>query len=167
MIPVSVQTLIVAPAPSPSILVLCPTEDYEAHASCRVVPIWMGAPEAAMLGMALEKGKYARPLTHDLLLDAISNLDATIERAEIVDVSGHTFYAHLILRDGERLITLDARPSDAISLAIRQDAPLFMAEEVLEAASFPFIFRKDAYDEKELDEFREFVESLSPEDFEA
>ena len=167
MVPVSVQTLVVAPAPSPSILVLCPTEDYESHSNCRVVPIWIGATEAGQLGMALEGTRLARPLTHDLLIDAITNLDATIERVEITDVKGQTFYANLVLRDGERLVNLDARPSDAVALAIRQGSPLFMAEHVLEAASYPFIFQRDATDEKELDEFREFVQSLSPEDFEA
>ena len=165
VIQVSIQTLVVASSPNPSILVLCPTEDFETHTSCRVVPIWMGAAEAAQLGMALEGTKTGRPLTHDLMLDALTNLDSTVDRVEITDVQGQVFYAQLILRCGDRIITLDARPSDAIALAIRQDAPIYMTDAVLDAASFPFVFRKDATDEKELDEFREFVQSLSPEDF--
>lgn len=166
MIPVSIQTLVVAAAPSPSVLVLCPADDFNKHTTCRVVPIWLGAVEAAQLGMAMETTKTSRPLTHDLMLDALTHLDTMVDRVEIYDVKRHTFFAHLILRCGQRIITLDARPSDAVSLAIRQDAPLYMAQRVLDVASFPFVFRKDKTDEKELDEFREFVQSLSPEDFE-
>lgn len=166
MIPVTIQTLVVAPSPNPSVLVLCPTEDFDAHTSCRIVPIWLGAAEAAQLGMALEGTKVARPLTHDLMLDALTNLDTAVDHVEIYDVKNQTFFAHLVLRNGERIVTLDARPSDAVSLAIRQGAPIYMNETVLDAASFPFVFRKDKTDEKELDEFREFVQSLSPEDFE-
>lgn len=167
MVPVSIQTLVIASAPSPSILVLCPTEDYETHANCRVVPIWMGSSEAAQIGMALEGTRAARPLTHDLTLDALTNLDTCVDRVEIYRVEKQTFFAHLVLRTENRIITLDARPSDAIALAIRQGAPVYMSEEVLNAASYPFIFRKDATDEKELDEFREFIQSILPEDFEA
>ena len=162
---VTIQTLVVAPAPSPSILVLCPTKDFETNRSCRVIPIWLGAPEAMQVGIALEGTKLGRPLTHDLLLDALTNLDARVDRVEIHDVQGHTFYAHLILRTGERIITLDARPSDAVALAIRQDAPIYMSEHVIDSASYPYVFNNSATDEKELDDFREFVQSLSPEDF--
>ena len=166
MIPVSIQTLVLAPAPQPSVLVLCPTKELEAKETCRVVPIWIGATEAAQLGLALEGTKLGRPLTHDLMLDALTNLDATIERVEITDVEGQTFIARLVLRAGERTITLDARPSDAVALAVRQNAPVLMAQRVLDEASFPFVFRASAHDnERELDEFREFIQSLSPEDF--
>ncbi|MBQ9068417.1 MAG: bifunctional nuclease family protein [Eggerthellaceae bacterium] len=161
----SIQTLVVAAAPSPSILVLCPTEDYESQTSCRVVPIWLGPSEATLLGMALEGTRPARPLTHDLMLDALTNLDASVDRVEVYDVQQQTFFARLILRAGDRIVTLDARPSDAVALAVRQDAPIFMAEEVLGAASFPFVFRRNSSDEKELDEFHEFIQSLSPDDF--
>ena len=163
---VTVQTLVVAPSPNPSILVLCPTKDFETGRSCRVVPIWLGAPEAMQLGFALEGTKLGRPLTHDLLLDALTNLDARVDRVEIHDVQGHTFFAHLILRAGNRVITLDARPSDAVALAIRQDAPIYMSKSVIDAASYPYVFNNNAADEKELDDFREFVQSLSPQDFE-
>ena len=67
MIPVSVQTLIVSSAPSPSILVLCPEEEARNQKNCRIVPIWVGAAEATQLGMALESNKFKRPMTHDLL----------------------------------------------------------------------------------------------------
>lgn len=166
MVQVSVQTLVVGAGPSPSILVLVPTQDYETRQTCRVVPIWMGGIEAGQLGLALEGTKMTRPLSHDLFLDAITNLDATVDHVEITEVRGQTFFAALVLRSGQRLVTLDARPSDAVSLAIRQGAPIYMDENVLDAASYPFVFRNEDDEEKELDAFREFVQSLSPEDFE-
>ena len=165
MIPMTVQTLILASPPNPSILVLCPVEDYDSRSDCRIVPIWIGSAEANQIGLALEGTKTTRPLSHDLLLDALTNLDTVVERVEIVDVRDQTFFARLILRNGERVITLDARPSDAVALAIRQGATILMAEDVLAAASFPFVFRKDASSDEELSEFHAFVQSLSPEDF--
>ena len=165
MIQVSVQTLVIGSSPSPSVLVLVPTEDVRRRNTCRIVPIWMGTAEATGLGLAIEGARMARPLTHDLFLDALTNLDATVERVEITDVRGQTFFAHLVLKAAERTIELDARPSDAVALAVRQGAPIYMAEDVLEKSSFPFVFRSEMPGKKELDEFHEFVQSLTPEDF--
>lgn len=165
MIPVCVQTLVVATAPNPSILVLCPVEDYENHRNCRIVPIWMGIAEATQMGMALEGSKFSRPMTHDLFLDALTNLDASIERVEIYKVEGQTFFATMVLSHEGRLVELDARPSDAIALAVREGSPLFMAEDVLQKASFPYIFKNDANDAEEVEHFHTFVQNISPDDF--
>lgn len=165
MIPVCVQTLVVAAAPSPSILVLCPVEDYETHRSCRIIPIWMGIAEATQMGMALEGSKFSRPMTHDLFLDALTNLDASIDHVEIIKVEGQTFFAKLILRHMGALIDLDARPSDAIALAMREGSPLFIAEDVLQKASFPFIFKNGQDDAQEVERFHSFIQNISPEDF--
>lgn len=145
MIPLKVLTLIVAGAAQPSVLVLQPVEDSP-QGKARIVPIWIGPPEAAQVGMALESVKLARPMTHDLFLDALTNLDARVDSAVIYHAKKQVFYAHLILSQGGRLITLDARPSDAIALALRQGAPLYIEEEVLEAASFPYLYRGGAAD---------------------
>ena len=75
------------------------------------------------------------------------------------------FFSHLTLNQGGRLITLDARPSDSIALALRQDAPLYIEEDVLDAASFPFLFRGERQSEAELAEFKTFLDHISPEDF--
>ena len=167
MIQVSIQTLVVAPMPNPSVLVLCPTEDHEKRKDCRVVPVWIGPAEAMVLGMALEGTRSERPLTHDLMIDALTNLDTLVDRVEIHDVQNYTFFARLVLRTGDRIISLNARPSDAIALAVRQDAPLYMTEEVLNSSSYPFVFRDGEAEEKELEEFHDFIQSLSPEDFNA
>lgn len=165
MIPVTIQTLIVSVPPSPSILVLQPVEELPQPGKARIVPIWVGSTEATQLGIALEKARFTRPMTHDLLLDALTNLDARVDHVVINDVQGAMFFARLTLKQHDRLIDLDARPSDAIALALRQQAPLYIDEEVLERASFPYVFKTDINEESELQEFRTFLEELAPEDF--
>lgn len=165
MVPVSIQTLIMTAAPSPSIVVLQPEEEATEKRTRRIVPIWIGAAEAAQLGIALEKSRFSRPMTHDLFLDALTNLDACVDHVLINDVKGATFFARLTLRQHGRLIDLDARPSDALSLATRQEAPIYIEESVLEKASFPYVFRKNPQDEEEIAEFHEFLENIAPDDF--
>lgn len=164
MVSVEVLTLIMTPIPGTSILVLQPTADIGEKRNGRVVPIWVGVSEATQLGIALEHVRFARPMTHDLFLDALTNLDTVVESVVIDDVKGQTFFAKLKLQHAGRTITLDARPSDAISLALREQAPLYMSESVLERASFPYLFNKNE-DEEEIAEFHEFLTNLAPDDF--
>ena len=83
-------------------------------------------------------------------------------------MKGSTFFARLALRQHDRLIDLDARPSDALALAVRQKAPIYIEEDVLERASFPYVLKNpsDGVAEHELEEFRQFLEGIAPEDFE-
>lgn len=164
MVPLKVLTLVVAGPAQPSVLVLQPVEDTPAG-KARIVPIWIGPTEAAQIGMALESVKFDRPMTHDLFLDALTNLDTRVDSVVIYRVRGQVFFSHLILNQGGRLITLDARPSDSIALALQQDAPLYIEEDVLDAASFPFLFRGERQSEAELAEFKTFLDHISPEDF--
>ena len=170
VIPVRVQTLIVSSAPSPSVLVLRPDEEA-VDGKTRIVPIWVGSVEASHLGMALENARCARPMTHDLFLDALTNLDARVDHVVIDGMKGPAFFSKLVLRQAGRLIQLDARPSDAISLAVRQGAPLFIEEGTLEKGSFPFVFKEktgsgaESESEAELDEFRQFLNDITPDDF--
>lgn len=165
MVPLRVLTLIVARPSQPAVLVLEPVEETPAGKS-RIVPVWIGATEAAQVGVALEHVRLPRPMTHDLFLDALTNLDARIDHVLISGVKGQTFYAKLVLRQGTRLIELDARPTDALSLALRQEAPFYIEEDVLEKSSFPYLFKQEKSREVELQEFRSFLDELSPEDFE-
>lgn len=132
MVPIAVQKIIVGSAPGPSILVLQPIEESPVPGVSRIVPIMVGAAEAAQLHLAVTHTKVARPTTHDLLLDALTNLDASVDHVLIDKVKGSLFFAKLTLRQHGRLIELDARPSDALSLALREDAPLYIDEKVLE-----------------------------------
>ena len=167
MVPISVLTLIMSPAPAPSILVLQPSADTGSDRNSRVVPIWVGVSEATMLGVALEHARFKRPMTHDLFLDALTSLDAFVDHVNIYDVQGPTFYAELAQRAHGQIISLDARPSDAISLALREEAPLYMDEGVLERASFPYLFNPDADRDPDqvMADFHTFIEHLSPDDF--
>ena len=165
MVPMNVLTLVAAAAPSPSILVLQPDEKPVEHGKSRVVPIYVGVVEALNLGAALEHAKFGRPTTHDLMLDAFTNLDATVDHVLINDVKDSTFFARLTLAQHDRLIDLDARPSDAIALAIRQSAPIYIDEDVLERASFPYLYKTPFSEEAAVNDFRDFLENLSPEDF--
>ena len=164
MIPAIVKTLIVSSPQAPSILVLQPIEEAQ-NGKYRVVPIWVGAAEAVQLGAALEHAKTKRPLTHDLFLNALTNLDARIDHVVIHDVEKNVFQARLYIRQGDRLVELDARPSDAIALGVRQGSPLFIEERVLEQAAFPYIVRNEGDEEATLSDFRNFLEEISPEDF--
>lgn len=164
MIPVKVQTLLMSQDASPSILVLSALQSEDLEVDPRFIPIWIGLPEAAQIGLALEDIRLPRPLTHDLFINAIASLDAYVDHVLITDVKASTFYATLTLRQHGHLIELDARPSDAIALAIKQNASIYVMEKVYEKASFPFKLNPENT-EQDLEEFHEFVSNLSPDDF--
>lgn len=164
MIPVKVQTLLMSQDASPSILVLSALQSEDFEVDPRFIPIWIGLPEAAQIGLALEDIRLPRPLTHDLFINAIASLDAYVDHVLITDVKASTFYATLTLRQHGHLIELDARPSDAIALAIKQNAAIYVMEKVYEKASFPFKLNPEN-NEQDLEEFHEFVSNLSPDDF--
>lgn len=165
MVPVHVYSLIITEAPAPSIVLLCPDEDAAKGDLCRLVPILVGSPEANQLGAAMKGARMERPSTHDLLMDALTNLDALIDHVEINKAEGKAFWSDLVLRAGDRKIILDARPSDAMALALRQNSPIYIDEDVLEKTSYLFDFSKVEDQTQALDEFRSFVEGISPDDF--
>jgi len=122
-----------------------------------VLPIWVGVFEANAIAMQLEKIVSPRPMTHDLLRTSIQHLGARIDRIVITDLRDATFFATLHLeRNGEQ-IEVDARPSDAMALALRGDAPIFVEESVLEKSSKP----GDA-DSMEPDRLRRWLETVDP-----
>lgn len=165
MVELKVLTLIVTGTGSPSFLVLQPLEELVSEGKSRVVPICVGPAEALGLGAVLESARFVRPMTHDLMLDALTNLDARIDHVLINDMKDGTFYARLCLAQHGRLIDLDARPSDAIALALRQASPVYIDEDVLERASFPYLFNRPYDEEAIVDDFKSFLENVSPDDF--
>ena len=165
MIPMNILTLIASQAPSPSILVLEPDEERISEGKSRVVPIYVGFIEALNLGAAIEGARFERPSTHDLMLDAFTSLDTTIDHVLLNDAKGSTFFARLALLHHGRMIELDARPSDAISLAVRQGAPIYMNEDVLERTSYPYLFKTPYNEEQAIEDFRAFLDDIAPEDF--
>lgn len=164
MIPVLIETLVVGPSNSASVIIL--RAFGESKTDGRVLPIWIGPHEAASIGFALEGFKPPRPLTHDLLENVVRELGAKIDHVSINRVEGSTFFATLYLTQHGRMIKVDARPSDSIALAIRAKAPVFVEENVMDTASFPYILGKSKRDDqKEIEEFHEFVKTLEPADF--
>ena len=127
----------------------------------RVVPIWIGQPEAMAIMIAVRGAATPRPLTHDLLLGVIGAAGLTIERVEIVRVEDGTFFASLTMRDEARSIVLDARPSDCLALAARVRCPVFVDDEVMRSSGI--VPEEEA--EQEVAAFRDFLDHVDPEDF--
>jgi len=127
-IEVRIRGLMMDPATSMPIVVL---KDI---ASETVMPIWVGIFEANAIAIEIEKMAAPRPMTHDLTRNLIRNLDARLERVVISELKDDTFFALLWLRHGNEPLVIDARPSDAIALALRADCPIFVAEEVMQTA---------------------------------
>ena len=163
MIEVRIASLAVDPRSNQPVLILRRMD--ETAADQRVLPIWIGQPEATAILLALEGVELPRPLTHDLLKSVVETLGAYVERVEITRVQEGTFYAALILRAEERRLAVDARPSDSIALAVRTGAPVFVAEDVMESAAVTDESGGEVDEEAELQAFREFLESVDPEDF--
>lgn len=136
-----------------------------------LLPIWIGFSEAEAIMHMLEGQQFARPLTYDLLSNTIGALGSRVERVVIDRVQGSTFFASISLNRDGRIITIDARPSDSIALALRTGARIYVDEDVMNAAARQFRVRvSDAGDllyssEDEMERFRSFIESVSPEDF--
>ena len=127
-IEVRIRGLMMDPATSMPIVVL---KDI---ASETVMPIWVGIFEANAIAIEIEKVAAPRPMTHDLTRNLIGHLNARLERVVISELKDDTFFAVLWLRQGDEPMVIDARPSDAIALALRADCPIYVAEEVMQTA---------------------------------
>lgn len=131
----------------------------------RYLPIFIGPPEATAIVYALQGMETPRPMTHDLFTTVLTELGSRLERVVITQLQEGTFYAEIELaRAGGEPLRISARPSDAIALAVRaaDSVPLFVAEEVLEEAGVVFEAEED---EEQIEQFREFLEQVTPEDF--
>lgn len=136
----------------------------------RILPIMIGNPEASSIHLALEGVVSPRPLTHDLFVEVLQTLGVSVDRVVITDVREHTYYATLYLQtpDGMRLVS--SRPSDAVALAVRTGSPIFATQVLLdEVGQDPVVasttLTADGEEEQILDEFRDFIDSINPEDF--
>ena len=134
----------------------------------RVFAVTIGAREAESIGWAIEGIEFPRPMTHDLLRSVVEDLGANLDEVCITHVDQGTFFADLVLRAGDRVIRVSARPSDAIALALRAGARLFADESVLDEAAVVLEEEgeEEAVDEGEVvEQFREFLDAVQPEDF--
>ena len=133
----------------------------------KFLPIWIGHPEAAAILMKLQSASTPRPMTHDLVTDMLDQLGAQVTRITVTELRENTFYAQITVQQDGSEVDIDSRPSDAIALAIRSDAPIFAADEVIEESAIEFegdeINQEDL--EKEVSKFKQFLDHVSPDEF--
>src|SRR5262249_20952758 len=128
----------------------------------RSLPIWVGIFEANAIALELEKISTPRPMTHDLIKNILESVEAKVEKIVVNDLRDNTFFALIHLRLGDEEITVDSRPSDAIALALRVGAPIFVEEDVVRRAKSVEVAPKESDDQEKL---KEWLENLKPEDF--
>jgi len=131
----------------------------------RFLPIWIGASEATAIAFALEGVEPQRPLTHDLLQLTIEALDSRVDRVVVTELRDGIYYADLVFDLDGAEVVVSSRPSDAIALAARTGSPIFVFPSVLEEAGVEI--RDEEAEEDEIARFRNFLDSVSPEDFES
>ena len=158
MIEMKVMGIAIDTATGSPIIVLNDLENRKA------LPIWIGSAEAGAIIRKIENIKMVRPMTHDLLVDVIKKTGYRVDRVEINDVEDDTYYSTIWLINDEGVEKeIDSRPSDAIAIAIRVKAPIFVSSKVLADGS---VSCDAAKDEEESQEFRNFIQSIKPSDFE-
>ena len=142
----------------------------------RVLPIWIGPGEASAIAMELAGMKFSRPLTHDLFVSVVGGLGGKLRRVHITRVVENTYYAELIIQRGDELISIDARPSDSIAIALRMNATILTSDELLETTAIEiaesteeFQVEPEAGEERpgglSAEELSEHLRRLKPEDF--
>lgn len=147
------------PANTPMVLL------RESDGRHRLLPIYIGSPEASAIHYALEGVVPPRPLTHDLFLNVLGELGTTVDRVVVTEMRNRTYYAelHLVTPSGEKIIS--SRPSDAIALAVRCGAGLFASKELIDQVGQEPVPEPDDDAAEIIDEFKDFIENVSPEDF--
>lgn len=134
-----------------------------------ILPIWIGIMEASAIAAALEGVQYSRPMTHDLFRSLVEALGTSIEKIEVVDIRDNVFYALITIDHGGTRLTIDARPSDAIAIALRTKSPIYVADHVIKDA-----IRVDTKAsagkvmvgfEQDQEKLKEILEKMNPEDF--
>ncbi len=128
--------------------------------SSRYVPIWIGPFEAEAIAFELQGKRAPRPMTHDLLQDIVSSLGAVVSHVLVTELRNDTFYARIFLEDDGRRVEVDSRPSDAIALAVRSEAAIYVSDDVMAQAGLVPEPGLDIEEEDKLAPYRDFVESL-------
>lgn len=127
----------------------------------RALPIWVGIFEANAIALELEKVSTPRPMTHDLLKNILEGLGITVQQVVVNELKENTFYATIELNYNGSVVSIDSRPSDAIALALRTNAPIFVTETVVTQAKNIEV----SEEKEETDKWKEWLENLKPEDF--
>lgn len=156
---VSIAGMTIDPASNTPIILLKTDEGDE------TIPIWIGLLEATAIAAALQNINFERPMTHDLFKNFVQRMDMEVVKVEVCDLKDNTFYALVHFAAGEKVFSMDARPSDAIAIALRFDAPIYVDSAVIEQArvSEP---RAEVHDKsREGKKWADYLNDLAPEDF--
>ncbi|MGO9456329.1 MAG: bifunctional nuclease family protein [Acidimicrobiales bacterium] len=142
----------------------------ETEGEGRTLPIFIGTPEAAAIAYALQGVEMPRPMTHDLIKELLGALEADVERVLVTELRSSTYFAELQLRRGTDRTTVSCRPSDAVAVAVRTGSPLFVSDELMDAEGIVLAIdgsedEDDATPEELVGQFRQFLDSIKPEDF--
>ena len=157
LIQMEVTGLTIDPFTSMPIVILKDKEEKFA------LPIWIGLIEASAIATILEEIQLSRPMTHDLMKTIFDKTDVTVDRVVIHDLSDNTFYARIELKQGNKNIDIDARPSDAMSIALRTKSPIWVEKEVIDKSRKIDLSQEGDVQQKQ--KWAEILENLSPEDF--
>jgi bifunctional DNase/RNase len=156
---VSIAGLTMDPASNTPIIILKSEENDQA------LPIWIGLLEATSIASALQNIKYERPMTHDLFKNFTDNLEISVAKVEVCDLKDNTFFARIYFVSKERNFDMDARPSDAIALALRYNAPIFVDDLVMKKSTISDGELEMMDTSEEGKKWADYLENLSPEDF--
>ncbi len=159
LIAMKVTGLTIDPFTNMPIIIL---KDFEEKMA---LPIWIGLIEASAIATELEKIQLARPMTHDLMRNMLNELDVEVSKIEINDLADNTFYAKIFLKKDREEMVMDARPSDAIALALRTSASIFVDKRVIEKSRRIDLSKNLEDDKTKQQKWNEILENLSPEDF--
>lgn len=155
-----VSGLVMDPQTNTPILILKDVQDDTS------LPIWIGLLEATSIATELEKIQFPRPMTHDLLKNCFDHLNVQVERIEVCDLRNNTYFALIYLKNNDQLSSIDARPSDAIAIALRTNAPIYVKEDVLtKSQKSDAAAPRPILDKENREKWAEILEQLDPEDF--
>lgn len=131
----------------------------------KTLPIWIGLLEATAIASELEGIKFSRPMTHDLFKNIMEMVDVRVLKIEICDIKNNTYYALIHFKHGEKEMSIDARPSDALALSLRLKVPIFVAEDVINKSSEIDLKAEPQDKSKSAKKWQDILENLNPEDF--
>ncbi len=156
---VNIASMAIDPTSNTPIIILKSVEGDQA------VPIWIGLLEATSIASALRNIKFDRPMTHDLFKNFIDNLEIKVSKVEVCDLKDNTFYAKIYFVSPEKSFNMDARPSDAIAIALRFDAPIYVDDKIFEKSHMVEGDYEVLNKSEDGKKWAEYLENLSPEDF--
>jgi bifunctional DNase/RNase len=156
---VSIAGMTMDPSSNTPIIILKSEEDDQA------VPIWIGLLEATSIASALQDIQFDRPMTHDLFKNFLDNVEIGVTRVEVCDLKDNTFYAKIYFDSKDKTFSMDARPSDAIAIALRFKAPIYLDEKVIEKSKMTEGDAEAIDKSEEGKKWAEYLEKLSTEDF--